>query len=356
MTLPTLYKKSKKAIEQWTISVGEDEKGAYFEVEYGQLNGVMQYKRNYTKGKNIGRANETTPLEQAKLEAQSRFNKQKDKQYNEDINAEPALLPMLALEYAKYGHRLSFPAYIQPKLDGIRCLTYMEDGIIVMRSRNNKDLFLPHLQSDLEDFFKKHPEVILDGELYEHSLNFQEIVSLTTKDQGDTSKIEYHVYDTVSDSKFSIRNLSAQLVQGYNKLKYVETRVVSSHHEIARLHTYFTDKGYEGSIIRNDGDGYSPNKRSLDLLKNKDFITEEFEIIGAEENLQKPGTCTMTLKTKEGYEFSAMPEGSLEHREKLWQDRESLIGQMMSVRFFSWTNSERSVPRFPIGVVVRNYE
>lgn len=354
MKLPTLYKKSKSAWEQWTIYTGEDQDGAYFEIEYGQLNGAMQYKRNYTVGKNKGRSNETTPLKQAELEANSRWNKQRDKQYVEDMNDKPAILPMLAHKLKDKLNKVVFPCFIQPKLDGIRCLAYLENDKIVLRSRNNKDFYIPHLVQSLEFVFKNNPTIILDGELYNKDLTFQQITSLVSKYQEDSAKIEYHVYDTISNKKFSERK--QDIPHNINFVVPVLTKEVTSLEEIKSNHQDLVLNGYEGSIIRHSDSGYEIGVRSNSLLKYKDFLTEEFKIIGFEQNEHRPDTCVFILETQAGAAFSAMPEGSLEHRQELFQQAPKLIGKMMTVRFFEWTSSEQPVPRFPIGVSIRDYE
>ena len=98
--------------------------GSVLCIEHGSDGGKQQRKTETIEGKNIGRSNETTPEQQAELEAMSRYRKQIDKGYreNKDDLTELPLLPMLASDYLKQGHRIKYPCYGSPKLDGVRCL------------------------------------------------------------------------------------------------------------------------------------------------------------------------------------------------------------------------------------------
>lgn len=121
MKLPTLYKvDSKGKIREWSVQV-IDGKPAQIIVTHGAKGGKLQEKITFIdKGKNIGKANETTILEQAQAEAKSKWLKQQDKCYAETIG-EPEFRPMLAHRMDKYPNKVKYPCYVQPKLDG--CLS-----------------------------------------------------------------------------------------------------------------------------------------------------------------------------------------------------------------------------------------
>jgi len=123
---PTLYKKSSTGkITEWTIvadaKVGG---GAFYEVTFGYTDGKKQSTSvNVDEGKNLGKANETTPYIQACAEAKSKWEKQLDKGYVENLSSvskvkEDRISPMLAYSYDDYAHKIKWPAYWQPKLDG----------------------------------------------------------------------------------------------------------------------------------------------------------------------------------------------------------------------------------------------
>ena len=130
MKLNTLYGRSKSGkIKQWTVSVIQMGDGTcYVETEHGYVDGKKQVDQRYVgEGKNIGRANETTPYEQACSEAQSAYNRKADEGYVTDKNNIPKasdglFLPMLAQSYDKHHKKIKFPCWVQPKLDGMRML------------------------------------------------------------------------------------------------------------------------------------------------------------------------------------------------------------------------------------------
>ncbi len=117
-------------------------------------------------------------------------------------------------------------------------------------------------------------------------------------------------------------------------------------------------RGYEGIMLRNRFAPYKVGGRSADLQKVKLFIDMEFAIIGAYENEKQRGQCTLECVTKAGASFGAKPKGDSKVREQYWTDWQAgkLKGKVLTVRFFEWTTSEHPVPRFPVGIVVRDYE
>lgn len=363
-----LYKITKTgAVQEWNIEIGEFDGQWYYEVTHGQKDGKKQVKRSYVKGKNIGKANETTPEQQARSEALSKRLKQLDGGYSDSLEAveagEISLLPMLAHEYVENQAKVVFPAYLQPKLDGIRCLAYFEDGDVHLISRKGKPFVLKHISDSLRKMYEdgELPQsTILDGELYHPDIEFQQIVSLIKREQKDTGLVQFHIYD-VADHTLSF---ASRFVNGLQKIfkpttniKLVETRQVTDEQDVYNLHTNWTlHLGYEGSIIRYGEKPYEIGKRSRFLLKLKDFKTEEFIIFGAKQNVFAPDTCVFILHTKDGHPFDCMPVGTHEQRKAMWTNCLDYIGKLMTVKFFEWTTSEKSVPRFPVGLCVRDYE
>lgn len=364
--LPTLYKRtSTGAVQQWTMTTTENDDGtAEYTATYGQQGGKMQTSTvNVKQGKNIGRANATTPYEQAFSEAGSKWNKQKDKGYVEKIDDFVVdRKPMLAHDYNKYGHKAIFPAFIQPKLDGIRCIAFKTGDDITLLSRNGKTHNLPHLQKLLTPLFKKYPDLVLDGELYIHGVPFQSITSWVKKHQDETGKIEYHIYDQISADPFRKRifelgDKCADFFSTDDLVQFVETHEVDSPEDVTKYHGQYTRKGYEGIMLRAGDCTYKEGYRSQELLKVKEWIDGEFEIVGAKQGVGKcENQCIFTCKTLTGAEFDVKCMGTDEEREQQWLDREKLYGKMLTVKFFEWTTGDNPVPRFPIGVSVRDYE
>ncbi len=378
----TLYKlDSKGKVREWNIkcyiNVSSLVDPKYI-IRHGLKDGKQQNKSQVVScGKNIGRANETTPQEQCILDAQSKWDKQKDRKgYSEEIPTSKQFGPMLAKSYAKPGTDLTdlkdgkhikFPCYYQPKLDGIRCLASWEDGKVVLRSRRKKQfLAMGHIEKELFDILRDNPDVILDGELYVHNEDFQNLTSAIKRDEAndESHKIEYHVYDYYDSNKPDM-GFHERILVLVHMLKNVEGSIqrvntfVIIKDQIEEVWEANTKLGYEGIMLRNKSGPYKVDSRSQDLQKVKVFIDDEFEITGAVENTKNPGTCSFWCITKEGYPFKATPKGSQEQREQYWDNwRTGIIhpGNMLTCRFFRWSTSKKSVPIFPVGICVRDYE
>ena len=364
MMLPTLFKRTAtNAIQEWNIYA--EQHG--YTVEWGQVDGAKQSTFMPVEPKNVGRANETTLSQQIQLEMKSKWLSQQDKGYREsidDIDDAKTYMPMLAKSFDDMGHKIEYPCAIQPKLDGIRCLAYTDNGSVVLLSRKGKTFDVLTTLKQVISGIRLPKRVILDGELFTKDVKFQSIISAVKRDKknADTDKIQYHIYDCIMldapKADFKTRNLFLQdlfKVIGFNKhLKMVATARANSPSDIMKWHKQFTSEGYEGAMARNYSGLYEQNRRSPNLQKVKTFKDEEFEIVGAKECTGKfSGMCTFVCVTKSGAEFEVMPEGTEQERKDYWTKHKELIGKMLNVRFFEWTTSNPPVPRFPTGIRIR---
>jgi len=369
-TFPTLYKKSSTGkITEWTIvadaKVGGD---AFYEVTFGYTDGKKQSTSvNVDEGKNLGKSNETTPYTQACAEAESKWEKQKDKGYCKNIQSTSIkpLSPMLAHKYDDHKKKVVWPCYWQKKIDGCRNLAYrLPDGTIMLQSRQGKPFkAMVHLAQEIDKILPKDSKLVLDGELYVHGEEFQELIHLIKRDEPceDSQKIEYHVYDCYDPDNpnmtFTERANTLLTLKFNGKIKLVETGIVNNDKEVWEAHSKATNDGYEGIMLRNALAPYKLGYRSHDLLKVKEFKEEEFEIVGGYQNKGKcEDQCTLICQTKDGTEFGVKPDGDSKQREWYWNNLDKIKGQLLTVKFFSYTTSEHPVPRFPVGKSVRNYE
>lgn len=323
-------------------------------------NGKITYdKYVYTEGKNIGRANETSAWEQCISEAQSMFNRLKDKGYDVQVKEElENPKPMLAIKWDE--SKIKFPCMIQPKLDGVRCIMYQDKGGEVhLMSRRGKELNIPHIKAYLE----KNPHLLpLDGELYNHdSLSFQGIISAVKKLSKKTDDISIVVYDrpipriTNYKRQMDLNMMESVHLKGKAPIKVLETYRCESMEDIEEYHKQFTSKGYEGSIIRNMDGYYEFGYRSHNLIKKKDFNDEEFPIVDVQEATGRDtGTGIFVLRAKNGHTFNARPQGSRELRAQYLKDRKKLIGKQCTVKYQEL--SDYGIPRFPSAIAVRDYE
>lgn len=337
---PVLFKyDSKGRPNQWQIIA---EGNTYYTIE-GIVDGKLTTsKPTIVTGKNIGRSNETSPIEQALHEAQSKFQQKLDKGYNEVLTEEKKFFePMLAKNINDLKKELfTKRTFIQPKMDGCRCINQNN----TLMSRNGKPFVAtPHLYQDM---------VTLDGELYNHEYrdDFNKIISLCKKtkptddDYNESAeKVEYWVYDFPDHhGPFSERYDQLKIWMKFrNKnpmIKLVPTYEVYTMEDIEKYHDQFLSEGFEGSIVRLDLGPYE-GKRSKQLLKKKDFTDEEFKIIDIVEGVgNRSGMAgNIIVELEDGQHCSSNIKGDFSYLTDLLNNREHYIGKMATVKYFNRT-------------------
>ena len=369
MALPTLYCKSKTGKTQvWNIETI----GAKIRVSYGYEDGAVTVnEKTITSGKNLGKKNATTAAEQAASEAKSTWDKKKTGGYAESLDdaqvpavasdgamaAHETILPMLAHDYNKRGKDIKFPCYVQAKLDGVRCI--FRNGVLT--SRQGK-VFpdMEHITTDLEGV-----ELVLDGELYSDTLNFQQFVGLVRKKKHNPAEkvllrqVKYWVYDCVNDKPFEERHGALkEMFHGARAFGHVEmlpTDECRTKAELKGFHDRFVADGKEGLIIRNKTGLYQLAARSKDLQKFKEFEDAEFTVVEYTDGVgSEKGLVIWVCETEDKKKFSVRPRGTHEERAELFNDAESYVGKKLTVRYQELT--EDGIPRFPVGIAFRDYE
>jgi ATP-dependent DNA ligase len=371
---PILYgisKTDKK--KQWQISVKlNPDKTATIETQNGYVDGKMNVShRIITAGKNIGKKNETTVFEQAVSEAERKYKNKIEKEgYSTDVdNIEEKVYPMLANKFDPEAAKKSgivFPCFVQPKMDGIRCMTHPNrTGSITFMSRNGMEYKgMDHLVPELLKFFeiaKKlgYPNIYADGELFTTKIPFEEISGCVRMDETeDTEKdaklklIDYHIYDMYDpqnkDLGYEDRKKILDAIfkkKKFKKLVNVETQECLNKTTVKKLHDYYVENGFEGLILRNKLGPYLLGFRSNDLMKFKAFQDDEFEICGYKEATGEDiGTilweCSYTRKDGTKDTFAVRPQGTREFRRKLFQDAEKnfkklFLGKLLTVRYLT---------------------
>jgi ATP-dependent DNA ligase len=345
-------------IRVWDVRTGFEDGKHFYETCTGIKDGSLTYFKTYvTDGKNIGRSNETSAKEQCEAEAVSLRKKQIERKgYSVEIPENKPVLPMLAKEYQSERERLNFPCMVQPKLDGCRVLAHINSSGVKLISRHGKEFFgLSHITDELtkNDIYKKYGDTILDGELFSKELTFQQITSLVKKTVNMTPEstcIQMWVYDTISSKPYHERYTDlSYIISGMKNVVQTPTFIIKSEKEIDYYHKKFTGENFEGTMIRNINGLYKTNSRSSDLLKYKDFIDEEFEVVSYKTGKGKYSNVpTFILKTKNGYPFEAVPIGTQDDRENYLKNADKYIGTLSKVKFFEYTDGANPVPRFPV--------
>lgn len=319
------------------------------------------------KPKNVGKKNATTASEQAKIEAQALLVKKTDKGWKLDrnvaLNTPADFEPMLAQKYVNWGKLpKAMTIYTQPKLDGIRCIATAE-GLF---TRNGKRIVaVPHIEFKLRELFEQDPTFVLDGELYNHALraNFNEIVSLvrktkvTPQDQEKALQVQFHIYDTPSYEDVNFGDRWSRLLIKLNNyigarpgcedfLVPVRTFAVPSAGRLNEVYANFLEAGYEGQMVRLDLP--YEEKRSKTLLKRKEFLDSEFEIVEVQEgNGNWAGYAKrVVLKLDDGRTFGAGLKGDQDFARSLLSRKDDVVGCEATVRYF--TPTPDGIPRFPV--------
>ena len=361
-TWPTLYKKaSSGATIEWNISVEDNT----IIKRWGQAGGAVQETRDVVKaGKNAGRANATTPEEQALAEADAQWVIKQKKEYNQNASKvgqaseliEGGILPMLAKKFSEDGAKIRYPVATQPKFDGHRCIGVVDaKGKCTLWSRTRKPILsMPHIVKAVEAQFK--PGDITDGELYVHAYHdkFEEITRLIRPDEPREGHelVEYHIYDMAGTDKiFSQRNAYLKSLKLKAPLVAVETTNAEDEDELILEFERFLAAGYEGSMVRN-WDGLYVNKRSADLQKIKQFSDAEYRCIGIEEGRGKlAGHAIFVLRAAEGKQFNAKMKGDTAELKKYFDNPATVVGHDVTVKYQGI--SSYGIPRFPVALRVR---
>jgi DNA ligase-1 len=311
--------------------------------------------RSACEAKNVGKSNATTPESQALIEAQAKLTEKMRLGYFNSIEeaqekgGKDFLLPMLAKDFKKEMKKVTFPCYVQPKLDGMRSLGTEDDGFM---SRTGKAIdTLGHIVlAGLQD-------VVLDGELYAHGISFQENMKLIKKYRPHlTEQVKYHVYDIVMDAPFEYRHRSLSYLINTIKNPHIElvpTFLVNNQEEINTFHQQFIAAGYEGTMVRHSEEGYAVNKRSSQLLKYKDFIDFAYKVTDVIPSESRPeqGVVVCSIDPLETMTFNCGMKFSHADREEILANKQNYIGKMAEVRFFEYTDG--GIPRFPVCVGFR---
>lgn len=303
--------------------------------------------------KNVGKANATTAEEQAEKEAIAKWEKRlKEGYFKTEKEAETVevIKPMLAIEYEKAKAKIKYPLWVQPKLDGMRCLAFCNGDNVVLRSRDNKVIeTLPHIVEALK---KGKFNCVFDGELYAHGKGFQDNMKLIKKNRPESVEVKYHIYDLVENTDYDTRYQKLKLIPAdiSNIITRVVRRPAKSIEEIKVWHAAFTKDGYEGLMIRWGDEGYQKNKRSSYLVKYKEFDDIALTIEDIRPMEARP-TWGMVICELEGEEVKATPKMSHEDREDLLINKDKYIGQTAEIRYFGKT--DEGLLRFPVCMGIR---
>jgi DNA ligase-1 len=370
--LPTLYKRnSDGSLQQWSVLVFDTVVGGEIRVEHGQVGGKLQENVEVvSRGKNLGRANETTPYQQAILEALSKWEAKKKRGYVEskdralrgEDDVVVGAVPMLAHKFSEHPDKIRYPALASPKLDGIRVIAVITDGRAELFSRTRKPVTsLPHVVEWLEGAFKGKT-LTLDGEAYSHELkrNFESISSIVAqkgKPHPRHKELQYWVFDVIGDAPYANRTTEARIVidREIDVVRMVLQSTVKDEAELMECFNLYKEVGFEGAMVRNMNSPYE-HKRSYNLLKVKDMLDETYEITGAEEGKGHLAghVGSFICRTASGKVFNVKLQGEFSNLKTLYENPKLWKGKLIEVRYQNLT--EDGIPRFPVGLRIKEKE
>lgn len=352
-----LYKvDSKGKVRQWSVRT----EGADMVISAGLQGGKLAETVRTCVAKNWGKSNETTPRQQAIVEANARYMKQINREcYVIKLGDEPKYVqPSLARDATKVGHQIDWsrPWYGQRKLNGVRGIHIpTKEGVI--QSRKGIFYKLPHLYEQVEALRKGLRETIgfnFDGEVYKHGELLEDINSACKKANSLTPHLNFHIFDFIDLHGKPLKYKDRVAVLEKAELHalglpnvFIETVVPMQEKDQEWLHNDYVLEGYEGLMIKDPEQTYHVGERSDAIFKFKKFEDDEFEILDIIPD-SKDG-CRIVYKAPEDSEretFKSRPKGKDAYRAQLLKDKDKYIGLQGTVRFFSYT--KYGVPEFPV--------
>jgi DNA ligase-1 len=353
-TLPILYSRGENGkILTWEIEID----GGKYRVTAG-AQGAKKVISEWTEveQKNVGRANQTSVEEQALAEAQAKWKKKARTGYTQEIkkidNCMVYVEPMTAHKLLARLKKIDFKkgVLVQNKYNGHRCVARIEGGKVVLRTRTGKLYYcVPHIVRDLEKFFEKAPEAVLDGELFNNELRakLNEISSLirkgddaSTEDLAESEKlIRFYVYDGYDftdelgqESDYILRKkfIDENLPRMCKYCLIVKTEWAYSMEDVDKIYFAYVADGQEGAIIRLPFSPYE-NKRSNNLLKYKPQDDSECVIIKLNDaNGNWSGKAKTATVRWNGKEFDATFKGTMEQAADRWKNQKPWINSTVT--------------------------
>lgn len=296
-----------------------------------------------SKGKNIGKKNETTILTQALIEGRSVYDKKIKSGYtttrevSSHIPKHTFPFPMAVQSYEKYKHKLVYPVYIQPKLDGVRMVAKWINGKVIIQSRRLHELAdFEFIKKELSPILSKYPDLYVDGELYNHSMQLQQISGIVRAQLGDTSQqkeLQFWVFDcfnvhqpsmTFEERLELLQSLFSTSKNTY--IKMVPSHLIQSEKEGDDKFKHYLKEKYEGIIYKNKHAkyefSYTKEKRSMQYQKRKACFDAEFKIIGFTQGDKGKdvGAVIFIMETKQKLVFHSVPNATYDERYAMYQD------------------------------------
>ena len=280
--------------------------------------------------------------------------------------------PMLAYPVSKKPIDYSVKNFIQPKLDGVRCVIQCDNSVVAAYSRTGKEWKnIDHILFNLKPFFQLNPDVVLDGELCNHDLknDFEKIISCVRKTKPTSEHrvesqrlVQFHCYDAILDGLKTHDNVNFDVrdewirnnVPNNHIIRHVETHEIYAEKYAKQIHGINLSKGFEGSILRINTPYQT--KRSHSLRKFKDFHDSEAQITGwVEGKGKRVGTIGKFLAIdSEGVQFGMPVMDNFKKLQTNFKLMQKWVGKTATFTYFERTKANSY--RHPLFKCIRDYE
>ena len=276
--------------------------------------------------------------------------------------------PMLAYPVSDKPINYDDKVFMQPKLDGVRCLIQYDKKLgVTAWSRTGKQWKnINHITSSLEKWFQSNQSTVLDGELYNHDLkdDFETIISLVRRQDPDDidmlesrDLVQFHCYDIIhpDNSPFEDRNRFVKYcVNETDYVKVVSTMLCASDDDAKEIHATNLACGFEGSILRTN-DVYH-QKRTHSLRKFKDFHDAEATLLAwVEGKGKRKGTVGKFMAVDaDGNEFGMPVMDKFDYLQKNFRKMRNWVGKTATFTYFERTKANSY--RHPLFKCIRDYE
>lgn len=354
-----LYKKLYKLDKNGTIRVWfmEQNKGSY-RTHSGCLDGqIVTTDWTVCVEKNVGKSNATSVNDQAEQEILSQYKKKLKTGYKETIKSTAEIdkiKPMLAKKYNDYSRKINWSDgwICQCKFNGVRCIA-TKDGLF--SRTGEKWITCDHISEELADLFKKYPDLVLDGELFNEGLRetlndliklVRKTVHITDEDLKKSRQIvKYYVYDGFnldglpSVAAYHLRKETIDRnIAGLNNIKKVKSYNITSDADLEDRFQKFIDEKHEGIILRRLDSPYEFG-RSKNLLKMKPEDDAEFTFLGVSEGVGNwAGKAKIIhLEDDNGNKFDATFKGSMAEATDFLKNYKYIVGKKVTIKYFGLT-------------------
>lgn len=266
--------------------------------------------------------------------------------------ASPALIPtfdcMLAHKYEKHRGKIVYPVAVEPKVDGVRVLAFVDDEEVTFYSRGGKEFTtFDHLKEPLRElgYLFDYP-VVVDGEIMSGVFN----KTVGDVHRKDTQAVDatFYAFDILDSALFSqpkgnsskelyaerrLATVEAITKIGDDRLTYLPSMPANDHEQVLALYREFRAAGYEGAMVKLLDAPYA-RKRSNGWLKIKDCLSADLRVTALEEgegkNVGKLGALVVDYN---GVSVKVGTGLDDEQRASFWASQEDVVGRLIEVEY-----------------------